>query len=63
MDKRWEQRLVEEHLNRLLEKGTIEEIGYCKRFIEYYEIKGFDVNYYKNRQVYREILFSKINLN
>ena len=42
---------------------TSEDIIFSKRFIEYYEQKGFDVGSFKRRREYREILISVINYN
>lgn len=47
----------------MINYGRIEEIGFCRRIIEYYDEKGFDVENYKSRQSYREDLVNAISLN
>jgi len=65
LDKRErEQIIVNAHLEKMMEDmKTSEDIIFSKRFIEYYEQKGFDVGSFKRRREYREILISVINYN
>jgi hypothetical protein len=65
MDKREiEQIIVYEHLKKLMnDVKTFEDLGFSKRFIEYYEQKGFNVENFKKRHEYRENLLLAINYN
>ncbi len=65
MDKKErEQIIVNAHLEKLMtDVKNAEDIGFSRRFIEYYEQKGFNVKYFKRRQDYREKLMLTINCN
>lgn len=55
---------VNEHLEKLMnDVQTLEDLGYSKKFIEYYEEKGFEVYHFKKIQEYKENLLSLINYN
>jgi hypothetical protein len=65
MDKRErEQIIVNEHLEKLMNDAqTAEDLGFSKKFIEYYEQKGFNVKEFKIRREYKERLLLSINYN
>ena len=53
MDKK--ERIVKRHLEYLMKKiKTADDLGYFKRFIEFYESRGYDVRYFKQREEDKE---------
>ena len=53
MDKK--EQIAERHLEYLMKKAkTAEDLGYFKRFIEFYKSMGYDVKYFKQREEDKE---------
>jgi hypothetical protein len=56
--------IINKHLQKLMDDvKSVEDLGYSKRFIEYYEQKGYDVKKFKIKQEYREGLLLAVNYN
>ena len=58
-----EQIKVNNHLERLMIDTSLEGMGYARKFIEYYNLKGFNVQKFKQRQAYRESLMLSVSCN